>query len=415
MGLHTKSARPYRNGGEVTIMKKTLRDIDVAGKKVLVRVDFNVPMDGEKITDTTRIEASLPTINYLIENGASVVLMSHLGRPKGEYKEEFSLGPVAKKLSEFLNRDVKFVASKVVVDDEVKSKIKDLKPGEVALLENTRFVKGEEKLDENFAKDLSSLAEIYVNDAFGTSHRAHASNVGVAKYLPSAMGFLLEKEVEYLEGAVQNPDRPFVAILGGKKVSDKIHVIDNLLEKVDVLIVAGGMAYTFFKSMGLEIGDSIVEDDKLDLARELMAKAIEENVDFVLPDDVVMAKELKAGVETKIVDRDKMEEGYMGLDIGPKTIETIRGKLESARCVVWNGPCGVFEIPEFANGTFEVAKILSELEGATTIIGGGDSVAAIEKAGLKDKMTHISTGGGASLELLEGKVLPGIDCIEDKE
>lgn len=396
-------------------MKKTLRDIDVAGKKVLVRVDFNVPMDGEKITDTTRIEASLPTINYLLENGASVVLMSHLGRPKGEYKEEFSLGPVAKKLSEFLNRDVKFVASKVVVDDEVKSKIKDLKPGEVALLENTRFVKGEEKLDENFAKDLSSLAEIYVNDAFGTSHRAHASNVGVAKYLPSAMGFLLEKEVEYLEGAVQNPDRPFVAILGGKKVSDKIHVIDNLLEKVDVLIVAGGMAYTFFKSMGLEIGDSIVEDDKLDLARELMAKAIEENVDFVLPDDVVMAKELKAGVETKTVDRDKMEEGYMGLDIGPKTIETIYGKLESARCVVWNGPCGVFEIPEFANGTFEVAKILSELEGATTIIGGGDSVAAIEKAGLKDKMTHISTGGGASLELLEGKVLPGIDCIEDKE
>lgn len=396
-------------------MKKTLRDIDVAGKKVLVRVDFNVPMDGDKITDTTRIEASLPTINYLLENGTSVILMSHLGRPKGEYKEEFSLGPVAKKLSEFLNRDVKFVASKVVVDDEVKSKIKDLKPGEVALLENTRFVKGEEKLDENFAKDLSSLAEIYVNDAFGTSHRAHASNVGVAKCLPSAMGFLLEKEVEYLEGAVQNPDRPFVAILGGKKVSDKINVIDNLLEKVDVLIVVGGMAYTFFKSMGLEIGDSIVEDDKLDLARELMAKAIEENVDFVLPDDVVMAKELKAGVETKIADRDKMEEGYMGLDIGPKTIETIRGKLESARCVVWNGPCGVFEIPEFANGTFEVAKILSELEGATTIIGGGDSVAAIEKAGLKDKMTHISTGGGASLELLEGKVLPGIDCIEDKE
>ena len=396
-------------------MKKTIKDIDVAGKKVLVRVDFNVPMDGDLITDTTRIEASLPTINYLLENGASVVLMSHLGRPKGEYKEEFSLGPVAKKLSEFLNRDVKFVASKVVVDDEVKSKIKDLKPGEVALLENTRFVKGEEKLDEDFAKDLSSLAGIYINDVFGTSHRAHASNVGVAKYLPSAMGFLLEKEVEYLEGAVQNPDRPFVAILGGKKVSDKIHVIDNLLEKVDVLIVAGGMAYTFFKSMGLEIGDSIVEDDKLDLARELMAKAIEENVDFVLPDDVVMAKELKAGVETKIVDRDKMEEGYMGLDIGPKTIETIRGKLESARCVVWNGPCGVFEIPEFANGTFEVAKILSELEGATTIIGGGDSVAAIEKAGLKDKMTHISTGGGASLELLEGKVLPGIDCIEDKE
>ncbi len=396
-------------------MKKTIKDIDVAGKKVLVRVDFNVPMDGDLITDTTRIEASLPTINYLLENGASVVLMSHLGRPKGEYKEEFSLGPVAEKLSELLKKDVKFVASKVVVDDEVKSKIKDLKPGEVALLENTRFVRGEEKLDEDFAKDLSSLAEIYVNDAFGTSHRAHASNVGVAKYLPSAMGFLLEKEVEYLEGAVQNPDRPFVAILGGKKVSDKINVIDNLLEKVDVLIVVGGMAYTFFKSMGLEIGDSIVEDDKLDLARELMAKAIEKNVDFVLPDDVVMAKELKAGVETKIVDRDKMEEGYMGLDIGPKTIETIRGKLESARCVVWNGPCGVFEIPEFANGTFEVAKILSNLEGATTIIGGGDSVAAIEKAGLKDKMTHISTGGGASLELLEGKVLPGIDCIEDKE
>lgn len=396
-------------------MKKTLRDIDVAGKKVLVRVDFNVPMDGDLITDTTRIEASLPTINYLLENGASVVLMSHLGRPKGEYKEEFSLAPVAKKLSELLKKDVKFVASKVVIDDEVKSEIKKLKTGEVALLENTRFVKGEEKLDYDFAKDLASLADIYVNDAFGTSHRAHASNVGVAKYLPSAMGFLLEKEVEYLEGAVQNPDRPFVAILGGKKVSDKINVIDNLLEKVDTLIVVGGMAYTFFKSMGLEIGDSIVEDDKLDLARELMAKAVTNHVDFVLPDDVVMAKELKAGVETKTVDRDKMEEGYMGLDIGPKTIASIKEKLEPARCVVWNGPCGVFEIPEFANGTFEVAKTLANLEGATTIIGGGDSVAAIEKAGLKDKMTHISTGGGASLELLEGKVLPGIDCIEDKE
>lgn len=396
-------------------MKKTLRDIDVAGKKVLVRVDFNVPMDGDLITDTTRIEASLPTINYLLENGASVVLMSHLGRPKGEYKEEFSLAPVAKKLSELLKKDVKFVASKVVIDDEVKSEIKKLKTSEVALLENTRFVKGEEKLDYDFAKDLASLADIYVNDAFGTSHRAHASNVGVAKYLPSAMGFLLEKEVEYLEGAVQNPERPFVAILGGKKVSDKINVIDNLLEKVDTLIVAGGMAYTFFKSMGLEIGDSIVEDDKLDLARELMAKAVTNHVDFVLPDDVVMAKELKAGVETKTVDRDKMEEGYMGLDIGPKTIANIKEKLEPARCVVWNGPCGVFEIPEFANGTFEVAKTLANLEGATTIIGGGDSVAAIEAAGLKDKMTHISTGGGASLELLEGKVLPGIDCIEDAE
>lgn len=396
-------------------MKKTLRDIDVAGKKVLVRVDFNVPMDGDLITDTTRIEASLPTINYLLENGASIVLMSHLGRPKGEYKEEFSLAPVAKKLSELLKKDVKFVASKVVIDDEVKSEIKKLKTGEVALLENTRFVKGEEKLDYDFAKDLASLADIYVNDAFGTSHRAHASNVGVAKYLPSAMGFLLEKEVEYLEGAVQNPDRPFVAILGGKKVSDKINVIDNLLEKVDTLIVVGGMAYTFFKSMGLEIGDSIVEDDKLDLARELMAKAVTNHVDFVLPDDVVMAKELKAGVETKTVDRDKMEEGYMGLDIGPKTIANIKEKLEPARCVVWNGPCGVFEIPEFANGTFEVAKTLANLEGATTIIGGGDSVAAIEAAGLKDKMTHISTGGGASLELLEGKVLPGIDCIEDAE
>lgn len=396
-------------------MKKTLRDIDVAGKKVLVRVDFNVPMDGDLITDTTRIEASLPTINYLLENGASVVLMSHLGRPKGEYKEEFSLAPVAKKLSELLKKDVKFVASKVVIDDEVKSEIKKLKTGEVALLENTRFVKGEEKLDYDFAKDLASLADIYVNDAFGTSHRAHASNMGVAKYLPSAMGFLLEKEVEYLEGAVQNPDRPFVAILGGKKVSDKINVIDNLLEKVDTLIVVGGMAYTFFKSMGLEIGDSIVEDDKLDLARELMAKAVTNHVDFVLPDDVVMAKELKAGVETKTVDRDKMEEGYMGLDIGPKTIANIKEKLEPARCVVWNGPCGVFEIPEFANGTFEVAKTLANLEGATTIIGGGDSVAAIEKAGLKDKMTHISTGGGASLELLEGKVLPGIDCIEDAQ
>lgn len=395
-------------------MKKTIKDIDVKGKKVLVRVDFNVPMEGKNITDTTRIKASIPTLNYLLDEGATLILMSHLGRPKGEYKEEFSLEPVAKKLSEILGRDVEFIPSKTVVDEDVKKKVNELKSGSVALLENTRFVKGEEKLDEEFSKELASLAEIYVNDAFGTSHRAHASNVGVAKYLPSAMGFLLEKEVKYLEETIENPERPFVAILGGKKVSDKINVIEALLDKVDKIVIVGGMAFTFLKSMGLEVGDSIVEDDKLDLARDLMAKAVENHVDFILPEDIVITKEIKEGAEFEIVEKDAIELGTMGVDIGPKTVEIIEKKIEDARTVIWNGPAGIFEIPEFANGTLGIAEAMSNLEGATTIIGGGDSVAAVEKMGLADKMTHISTGGGASLELMEGKVLPGIDCIEEK-
>lgn len=395
--------------------KKTLKDLEVAGKKVLVRVDFNVPRDkitGE-ILDDNRIRASLETIQYLLDQKAILILMSHLGRPKGEAKKELSLEKVAKHLSSLLDQTVLFLQSDQVIDDDVVEKVKNLKEGQVALLENTRFVPGEEKNDPEFAKKLASLADFYVNDAFGTSHRAHASNVGVSSYLPSALGFLVEKEVEIMGKALKNPTRPFVAILGGAKVSDKIGVIENLLDKVDKIIVGGGMSYTFLKAMGKEIGKSLLEEDKVEFAKNLLEQAEEKKVDFLLPLDAVVAEELKADIPVELVDVDSIPSYKMGLDIGPKTIECFTEALKDAKTVVWNGPMGVFEIEEFSNGTLAIAKALSKLE-ATTIVGGGDSAAAVEESGFKDQITHVSTGGGASLEFLEGRVLPAIDAISDR-
>lgn len=395
--------------------KKTLKDYDYKGKKVLVRCDFNVPMDeNQNITDDIRIKSSLPTINYLIENGAKVVLMSHLGRPKGEPNPKYSLGPVAKRLSELLEKDVLFAADDMVVSDKVRKMVNSLNNGDVALLENTRFRKEEEKNGEEFAKDLASLGDLYVNDAFGTSHRAHASNVGISNILPSAVGFLVEKEIEVMVNALDEPERPLVAIIGGAKVSDKIGVIENLLNIVDTLLVGGGMAFTFLKAKNYEVGNSLLEEDKLDLAKDLMHMAIAQDVSLVLPKDLVIAKEFKNDTEFKTVDIDKMTEGWMGLDIGEKTIEEFSDIISDAKTVIWNGPMGVFEMDNFSKGTFAIAKALAQSKG-TTIIGGGDSAAAVEKAGLADKITHISTGGGASLELLEGKELPGIAAINDKE
>lgn len=395
--------------------KKTLKDYDYKGKKVLVRCDFNVPMDeNQNITDDIRIKSSLPTINYLIENGAKVVLMSHLGRPKGEPNPKYSLGPVAKRLSELLEKDVLFAADDMVVSDKVRKMVNSLNNGDVALLENTRFRKEEEKNGEEFARDLASLGDLYVNDAFGTSHRAHASNVGISNILPSAVGFLVEKEIEVMVNALDEPERPLVAIIGGAKVSDKIGVIENLLNIVDTLLVGGGMAFTFLKAKNYEVGNSLLEEDKLDLAKDLMHMAIAQDVSLVLPKDLVIAKEFKNDTEFKTVDIDKMTEGWMGLDIGEKTIEEFSDIISDAKTVIWNGPMGVFEMDNFSKGTFAIAKALAQSKG-TTIIGGGDSAAAVEKAGLADKITHISTGGGASLELLEGKELPGIAAINDKE
>ncbi len=395
-------------------MKKTLKDFDFKDKKVLVRVDFNVPLDGEVVTDDKRIVESLPTIKYILENGGSVTLMSHLGRPKGKYNSELSLKPVAKKLEELLGKDIKFLADENVISESVQEEILALKSGEVALLENTRFVPGEEKNDEDFAKELAKNFDIYVNDAFGTSHRGHASNVGVSKYLPSAIGFLIEKEVKYIEGALENPKRPFVAILGGAKVSDKIEVIDNLLEKVDKIIIVGAMAFTFLKSQDIQVGKSLVEEDKLDVAKKILEKADKKNVQVILPIDFVVAEEIKIDSPAAIVPAMNIPANLQGLDIGPMTAKLINMDLQDAKTVIWNGPAGVFEIPTFANGTIAIANTLANLEDAITIIGGGDSASAIAKAGLSDKMSHISTGGGASLEMLEGKVLPGIECIEDK-
>ena len=397
-------------------MKKTLKDIDVKGKKVLVRVDFNVPMSktnpGE-ITDDSRINAALPTINYLIENGGKVILMSHLGRPKGEAKKEFSLEPVSKRLSELLNKDVKFLAADLVVDENVKKSIENLQEGEVALLENTRYRKEETKNGEEFAKELASLGDVFVNDAFGTSHRAHASNVGVSSILPSALGFLVEKEVTVMGKALDKPERPFVAILGGAKVSDKIGVIENLLDKVDTILIGGGMAYTFLKAQGKEIGLSLLEEDKMDLSLELVEKAKAKGVKILLPVDGVIAQDISEDAETKVVDIDSIPKDWESLDIGPKTAEIFAEEVRNAKTVVWNGPMGVFEVKPFSNGTYTVAKALTECEG-TTIVGGGDSALAVETAGYKDQITHVSTGGGASLEFLEGKELPGISAIEDK-
>lgn len=396
--------------------KKTVKDLDVKGKKVLVRVDFNVPLskeNNEEIADDTRIRAALPTIDYLLENDAKVILMSHLGRPKGEAKPEFALKPVADWLENHYKDKFHFFPSPEVVDDKVKEEVANLKEGEVCLIENTRYVAGETKNDPEFAKKLASLADLYVNDAFGTSHRAHASNVGVASILPSAVGFLIEKEIDVMGKALEAPEHPFVSILGGAKVSDKIGVIENLITKVDTILIGGGMAYTFLKAQGKEIGKSLLEEDKMGLSLELIKKAEANNVEILLPVDVVIADEIKAGAETEIVDIDSIPEDKEALDIGPKTAELFSSKIKEAKTVVWNGPMGVFEIKEFADGTNKVAAALAESD-AITIVGGGDSALAIELAGLKDKITHVSTGGGASLEFLEGKDLPGISSIEDK-
>ncbi|NMA87469.1 MAG: phosphoglycerate kinase [Tissierellia bacterium] len=394
--------------------KKALEDLQVQGKNVIVRCDFNVPMDDNgNITDDRRITSSLPTIEYLIENGARVILMSHLGRPKGEPNPKFTLEPVAKRLSELLKKEVVFAKDNNVVSEKVKETISKMKDGDVALLENTRFRKEEEKNGENFAKELASLGDLYINDAFGTSHRAHASNVGISKELPSAVGYLVEKEIKVMGKALENPERPFVAILGGAKVSDKIGVIENLLNKVDAILIGGGMAYTFLKAQGYEIGTSILEEDKLDLAKELLKKAEEKDVKLLLPIDVVVAKEFKNDTEFKTVKIDSIPFDMMGLDIGKETIKLFSEEIKDAKTVVWNGPMGVFEMENFKKGTEAIGRAMAD-SNAITIVGGGDSASAVEKAGLGNKMTHISTGGGASLEFLEGKALPGIAAIEDR-
>ena len=394
-------------------MKKTVKDIEVKGKHALVRCDFNVPLKDGVITDDIRIVSALPTIRYLMEGGAKVILMSHLGRPDGEPKKEFTLAPVAERLSKLLGTEVKFVSSDTVVDDKVREAAAELKDGEVMLLENVRFRKEETKNGADFARELAQLGDFFVNDAFGTAHRAHASTAGVADYLPAVSGLLIEKEVEFLGNAVENPKRPFVAIMGGAKVGDKIPVIENLLKKVDTLIIGGGMAYTFFKSQGLEIGTSILDKDNVELAAELLKKAEAAGVKMLLPVDCVCGREFKNDTEYAVFDRDKIPADMMGLDIGPETAKLYAQAVSDAATVVWNGPMGVFEMPNFAKGTRAVAEALAE-SSAITVIGGGDSAAAVEQFGLADKMTHISTGGGASLEFLEGKVLPGIAVIEDK-
>ena len=392
--------------------KKTVKDIDLKGKKVFVRCDFNVPMDeNQNITDNTRIKAALPTIKYLLEQNCKIILASHLGRPKGEVKPEFSLKPVAKELSKLLGKDV--IMANDVIGEDATSKAENLKEGEIMLLENVRFHREETDNDPEFAKKLASMAEIFVNDAFGTAHRAHASTTGIADYIPGVAGFLIEKELKFLGNAINNPERPFVAILGGAKVSDKIGVIDSLLEKVDTLIIGGGMAYTFFKAQGYNVGNSLCEVEKTDLALEAMEKAKAKGVKLLLPIDTKIGKEFKPDTESKTVAWTEIPDEWEGFDIGEKTIEMFKNELQSAKTVIWNGPLGLFEFDQFAIGTNEIAKTLADLD-ATTIIGGGDSAAAVTKAGLADKMTHISTGGGASLEFLEGKMLPGIECLQDK-
>lgn len=394
-------------------MKKTIKDVDVRSKRVLVRVDYNVPLDAQgNVSDDKRITASLPTINYLLEQGARIILCSHLGRPKGEVKKEFSLAPVAKRLKELLpNVNIYFASD--CIGEEAERKAAALKDGEILLLENLRFHKEEEKNDPEFAKKLASLAEIYVSDAFGTVHRAHASTAGVAAYLPAVAGFLIGKELSIMGGALENPERPFVAILGGAKVADKIGVITNLLNKCDTLLIGGGMAYTFFKAMGYEIGDSLLDAESIDLAKQLMENAKQKGVKLLLPVDTVVAKAFAADAEHMTVASNAIPAGWQGLDIGEKTRELFAAEIKNAKTVIWNGPMGVFEFPEFAKGTEAVAKACAEC-GGTTIIGGGDSASAVKKLGYADKMTHISTGGGASLEFLEGKVLPGVAALNDK-
>lgn len=393
--------------------KKTVEDIDVKGKKVLVRCDFNVPLKDGVITDLNRLNGALPTIQYLVNNGAKVILCSHMGKPKGEPKPELSLAPVAKKLSEMLGKEVVFAADDNVVGENAKKAVAAMNDGDVVLLENTRYRKEETKNGEEFSKELASLAEVFVNDAFGTAHRAHCSTVGVTETIKTAVcGYLIQKELKFLGNAVENPKRPFVAILGGAKVSDKIAVINNLLEKVDTLIIGGGMAYTFLKSQGYEIGTSLVEEDRLDYAKEMIEKAKAKGVKFLLPVDHRVATEFK-DVAATVTDNENIPAGNMGLDIGPKTEKLYADAVKDAKTVIWNGPMGVFEFENFNKGTIAVAKAMADSD-ATTIIGGGDSAAAVNTLGFGDKMTHISTGGGASLEFLEGKTLPGIAALNDK-
>ena len=394
-------------------MKKTIKDVNFEGKRALVRCDFNVPMEDGQITDDGRIRAALPTIKYLVEAKAKLILMSHLGRPKGEPKAQFSLSKVADRLAELVGQPVKFAQSDVVVDDSVRKIASELQNGEIMLLENVRFRKEETDNDLHFAKELSELGDIFVQEAFGTAHRAHASTAGVAEYLPAVSGFLIEKEVKFRGDAVVDPKRPFVAIMGGAKVADKIKVIENLLEKVDTLIIGGGMSYTFFKAKGYEIGSSILDENGIELAKEIMDKANKLNKALLLPMDIVVADKFENEANTKTVAAESIPSDMMGLDIGPKSIELFNKKIAEAKTVVWNGPVGVFEMENFAKGTRAVADALAKSD-CISIIGGGDSAAAIKKFGLEGNMTHISTGGGASLEFLEGKELPGIAVIEDK-
>jgi phosphoglycerate kinase len=392
--------------------KKTIEEIDVKGKKVIVRVDFNVPLDENgNITDDKRIVGALPTIKYLVEHGAKTILVSHLGRPKQGFEDKFSMKPTAVRLGQLLGKEV--IMAKDVIGSDAKEKAAALKDGEVLMLENVRFHKEETKNDPAFAKELSGLAEIYVNDAFGTAHRAHASTAGLADHLPAVCGYLIQKEIDVMGKALSNPERPFVAILGGAKVSDKIGVIENLMDRVDCLIVGGGMAYTFFKAKGYGIGTSICEDDKVELAKSLLEKAESKGVKLMLPVDNMVGKEFNNDTESQVVQSNKIPDGWMGMDIGPETIKLYSEAIKKAKTVVWNGPMGVIEFANFANGTKEVAKAVAE-SSAISIIGGGDSAAAVEQLGFADKITHISTGGGASLEFLEGKVLPGIDVLMDK-
>ncbi|MBR0051772.1 MAG: phosphoglycerate kinase [Firmicutes bacterium] len=394
-------------------MKKTVRDVDLKGKRVICRCDFNVPQKEGRITDDTRIRAALPTICYMLEQGAAVILMSHLGRPKGKANHDFTLQPVAERLSELLEKDVLFAPSDTVVDDDVRTKAAALKSGDVMLLENVRYRAEEEKNDPGFSRELADLADLFVNDAFGTAHRAHSSTAGIADFLPAVSGFLIEKELKFLGEAVEDPKRPFVAILGGSKVSDKIGVIENLIAKADTILIGGGMAYTFLKANGCAIGTSLCEEDKLDLAKHLQEKAKEAGVELLLPVDSKCGDKFDAACATCFADSDAMPEGYMGLDIGPKTIEAYTAEIAKAGTVIWNGPMGVFEMPAFEDGTKAVAKAMADSE-AVTVVGGGDSAAAVKQFGFEDGMTHISTGGGASLEFLEGKVLPGVACLQDK-
>lgn len=395
--------------------KKTIEDINVAGKKVLVRCDFNVPLQDGVITDENRLVGALPTIKYLIAQGAKVILCSHLGKPKGEPKPELSLAPVAKRLSEMLGQEVVFAADTNVVGENAKAAVSNMKDGDVVLLENTRYRKEETKNEENFSKELASLAEIFVNDAFGTAHRAHCSTVGAGQFLEErACGYLIQKELKFLGEAVANPVRPFTAILGGAKVSDKINVINQLLDKVDNLIIGGGMAYTFLKSQGYEIGDSLLEADKVDYAKEMIEKAEAKGVKLYLPVDFKTADRFAADAEVAITEDQNIADGYQGLDIGPKTVEKFVDVVNNSKTIVWNGPMGVFEFEAFAGGTLAIAKAMAALEDATTVIGGGDSAAAVNQLGFGDKMTHVSTGGGASLEFLEGKELPGITALDNK-